>query len=60
MLAVAGVGHRNHLWVLAVGLLLSVALMGIAALFIAKLLQRYPWIAYAGLLMIVYVAGKMI
>jgi YjbE family integral membrane protein len=59
VLGVAGAA-RNHLWVLIVGLLLSIALTGIAATFIAKLLHRYPWISYVGLLIIVYVALKMI
>lgn len=59
VLAVAGAA-REHPWVLVSGLALSVTLMGVAAVFIAKLLQRYHWIAYAGLLMIVYVGGKMI
>lgn len=59
VLAVAGAA-RGHTWVLGVGLVLSIALTGIAAVYIARLLQRYPWISYAGLLMIVYVAGRMI
>ena len=41
-------------------MLLSVALMGIAANLIAKYIERYRWIAYVGLVVIVYVAGKMI
>ena len=59
VLAVAGAA-RGHTWVLGVGLLLSIALTGIAAIYIARLLQRYPWISYAGLLMIVIVACRMI
>lgn len=59
VLAVAGVA-RDHLWVLGAGLILSIILMGVAASFIAKLLHRYSWISYAGLLMIVYVALTMI
>jgi YjbE family integral membrane protein len=59
VLAVAGAA-MEHLWVLVLGLALSVALMGAAAVVIARLLKKYPWLAYAGLLMIVYVAGKMI
>jgi YjbE family integral membrane protein len=59
VLAVAGAA-RGHTWVLGVGLLLSIALTGIAAVYIARLLQRFPWISYAGLLMIVFVAGRMI
>ena len=59
VLAVAGTA-RDHVWVLIVGLALSVALMGLAATFIAKLLKRFPWISYIGLLLIAYVALKMI
>jgi YjbE family integral membrane protein len=59
VLAVAGAA-RDHFTVLVFGLILSVALMGLAANFIAKLLNRYPWIAYVGLLIILYVALDMI
>jgi YjbE family integral membrane protein len=59
VLAVAGAA-MHHLWVLVLGLALSVALMGAAAVLIARVLKKYPWVAYAGLLMIVYVAVKMI
>jgi len=46
--------------VLVIGLGLSVALMGVAASYIARLLHSHRWIAYAGLLMILYVAVEMI
>ena len=59
VLAVAGAA-REHLSALVVGLGLSVALMGIAASYIARLLGRYRWIGYAGLLMILYVAVEMV
>lgn len=59
VLAVAGAA-REHPGILIVGLILSVALMGIAANFIAKYIERYRWIAYIGLAVILYVAGKMI
>ncbi|MBN8810125.1 MULTISPECIES: TerC family protein [Sphingomonas] len=59
VLAVAGAA-REHPGILVVGLLLSVALMGIAANLIAKLINRYPWIAYLGLIVIVFVAFRMI
>ncbi|MFW2831413.1 TerC family protein [Sphingomonas sp. ID0503] len=59
VLAVAGAA-REHPGILVVGLLLSVALMGLAANFIARYIERYRWIAYVGLAVIVYVAGKMI
>jgi YjbE family integral membrane protein len=60
VLAVGGIAKEHPTWVLVVGLVLSVAFMGIAATFIAGLLKRFPWIAYVGLVIIVYVAGKMI
>jgi YjbE family integral membrane protein len=59
VLAVAGAA-RDHIWVLVVGLVLSIALMGLAANFVAGLLRRYHWIVYLGLLIILYVAGSMI
>ena len=59
VLAVAGAA-REHPWVLVTGLILSIALMGLAANFIARLLQKHRWIAYVGLAIIVYVALEMI
>jgi len=59
VLAVAGAA-RDHPYVLVFGLVLSIALMGIAAGFIAKLLQKHRWIAYVGLAVILYVACDMI
>jgi YjbE family integral membrane protein len=59
VLAVAGAA-REHPWVLIAGLVLSVALMGLAANFIAKYIERYRWIAWIGLIVIVWVAGGMI
>src|SRR5437660_3821307 len=59
VLAVAGAA-REHPYVLAFGLLLSVALMGIAADFLGRLLQKHRWIAYVGLAIILYVACEMI
>ncbi len=59
VLAVAGAA-MHHIWVLGIGLALSVALMGIAASLIARLLDRYAWVGYAGLILIVYVALRMI
>ena len=59
VLAVAGAA-REHPVVLIFGLALSVALMGIAAGLMARLLERHRWIAYLGLLVILYVALKMI
>lgn len=59
VLAVAGAA-REHPGILIVGLVLSVALMGIAANVIAKYIERYRWIAYLGLAVILWVALKMI
>jgi YjbE family integral membrane protein len=59
VLAVAGAA-MNHAWVIAVGLLLSIALMGLAASLIARLLQKMPWIGYAGVIIVLYVALRMI
>jgi YjbE family integral membrane protein len=59
VLAIAGAA-REHPFVLVFGLLLSIALMGIAADLIARLLQKRRWIAYVGLAIILYVACDMI
>ena len=59
VLAVAGIA-RDHTWVLVVGLVLSVAFMGLAAAWIARQLEGRPWIAYVGLVVIFYVAMAMI
>jgi predicted tellurium resistance membrane protein TerC len=59
VLAVAGAA-RDHPGVLIFGLALSIALMGLAASFIARILQKHRWIAYVGLVIILYVAGEMI
>jgi YjbE family integral membrane protein len=58
VLAVAGAA-REHPYVLIFGLVLSIALMGVAATFIARLLQKHRWIAYVGLIIILYVALEM-
>jgi YjbE family integral membrane protein len=59
VLAVAGAA-REHPGILVFGLILSIALMGVAASFIARLLQRHRWIAYVGLAVILYVSVEMI
>lgn len=59
VLAVAGAA-KDHPGIMIVGLVVAVALMGLAANIIAKYIERYRWIAYLGLLIIVYVAGKMV
>ncbi|MEH2479598.1 YjbE family integral membrane protein [Nitrobacteraceae bacterium AZCC 2146] len=58
VLAVAGAA-REHPMILIFGLALSIALMGLAASFIARLLQKHRWIAYVGLAIILYVAFDM-
>jgi YjbE family integral membrane protein len=58
VLAVAGAAREFPL-ILVFGLVLSIALMGIAATFIARLLQNHRWIAYVGLVVILYVALDM-
>ncbi|CBS90624.1 TerC family protein [Azospirillum lipoferum] len=59
VLAVAGAA-REHLGVLVIGLTLSIALMGLAASVIARILQKHRWLAYVGLAVILYVALHMI
>jgi YjbE family integral membrane protein len=59
VLAVAGAA-REHPNILVFGLILSVILMGIASNVIAKYIERYRWIAWFGLVVIMWVAGKMI
>jgi len=59
VLAVAGIA-RDHTWILITGLVFSVAFMGLAAAYIARLLERHHWIAYIGLAVIFYVAIEMI
>ncbi|MCW3474466.1 YjbE family putative metal transport protein [Limobrevibacterium gyesilva] len=59
VLAVAGAA-AGHTWVLVTGLAVSVVLMGVAANFIANLLERQRWIAWVGLLIVLYIALKLI
>jgi len=59
VLAVAATA-RDHPAVLFIGLALSVTLMGVAANFVARLIQRYHWISYIGLVVILWVASRMI
>jgi YjbE family integral membrane protein len=59
VLAVAGAAE-GHVWVLVTGLALSVVLMGIAANLVARLLVRYRWIAWIGLLIVLAVALQLI
>jgi len=59
VLAVAGAANGSF-WVLATGLVISIILMGVAAGYIAHLLERHRWIAWIGLAIVLYVAVKMI
>ncbi len=59
VLAVAGAAH-DHLGMLVFGLILSIALMACAANLVANLLEKYRWLAYAGLVVVAYVALNMI
>ncbi|HEY3847492.1 MAG TPA: YjbE family putative metal transport protein [Acetobacteraceae bacterium] len=59
VLAVAGAAYGRP-WVLVTGLVLSVVLMGIAANLLANLLERQRWLAWVGLLVVLYVALRMI
>jgi YjbE family integral membrane protein len=59
VLAVAGAARALTV-VLALGLILSVALMGLAASFVARLLGRFPWLAWVGIAIVAYVAATMI
>ena len=58
VLAVAGAA-REHPTILVFGLIMSIALMGVAAHAIARLLHKYRWIGYIGLLIVLYVALHM-
>jgi YjbE family integral membrane protein len=61
VIAVAGVARtQSEPWVLVAGLVLSVALMGVASAYIARLLDRHFWIAWVGLAIIAFVALRMI
>ena len=59
VLAVAGAAE-GHVWVLIAGLAISVVLMGIAAGILATMLERHRWVAWIGVLIVLYVAAKMI
>lgn len=59
VLAVAGAA-REHPWVLVFGLVLSIALMGLAATMVARMLNKWRWIGWVGLVLVLYVALQMI
>jgi YjbE family integral membrane protein len=60
VLAVAGVVRDQPPWVLFAGLALSVVMTGFAAAWVARLLHRWPWIGYIGLVVVLFVAGHML
>ena len=59
VLAVAGAA-RNHPVLLGFGLVLSVGLMGVAASFVARLMQRFPWIGWIGIGIVFFISIRMI
>ena len=59
VLLVASIARENPA-LLVVGLCFSVLIMGLAANYVARLIQRYHWINYVGLAVILYVAANMI
>jgi YjbE family integral membrane protein len=59
VLGVAGAA-AGHVWVLVVGLSLSVVMMGVAASLVARLLTRHRWIAWVGLVIVLVVALRLI
>ena len=59
VLAVAG-ASREHPYIMAFGLFLSVVLMGIGATVIAKLMDRFKWIGWVGLVLVLAVAVRML
>jgi YjbE family integral membrane protein len=59
VLAVAGTA-RHHVWVMVFGLMLSVVLMGVAATFVARLLNRFRWLNYLGFAIVLFVALSMV
>ncbi|MBI1187399.1 MAG: YjbE family putative metal transport protein [Alphaproteobacteria bacterium] len=58
VLAVAAVA-RHNMWIMVFGLILSVVLMGVAASFIARVIERYRWIALVGIVIILLAAARM-
>ncbi|MGH7106229.1 MAG: YjbE family putative metal transport protein, partial [Acetobacteraceae bacterium] len=59
VLAVAGAA-REHPWVMVFGLVLSVVLMGVAADLVSRVLEKRPWVAWIGVLIVLTVALRMI
>lgn len=58
ILAIAAIA-QNHPVTMAIGLFFSIAFMGIAAIFITKLMERFPWVKYVGLGLVLYIATKI-
>lgn len=59
VLAVAAVSRHNEL-IMAFGLILSVVLMGVAASFIARVIEKYRWIAFVGIVIIIFAGIRMV
>jgi YjbE family integral membrane protein len=59
VLGVAGAAH-GHMVVLALGLVISIGLMGLAASQVARLMSRFPWLAWVGIAIVLYVSLSMI
>ena len=59
VLAVAGAVRDQPPWVLFAGLAISVAMTGFAAVGVARLLHRWPWIGYIGVFVVLFVASHM-
>ena len=59
VLAVAGIAHDNPP-LLIFGLALSIMLMAFFATVICRVLNRYPWISYVGVAVLVIVAAEML
>ena len=56
----AGVARDQPPWLLFLGLAISIALTGFAAAWVARLLHRWPWIGYIGLVVVLFVARDMV
>jgi len=59
VLAVAAVSRHNEV-IMWFGLILSVLLMGVAASIIARVINKYQWIAYVGVAIILFAGTRMI
>lgn len=59
VLAVAAVSRHNEA-IMAFGLVLSVVLMGVAATVIARIISKHQWIAWVGIIIILFAGARMI